>query len=113
MWRRIGAVRRNDGTFILSAVVRVWIEALAQQRGCLRATARSWPFRRWLARRRSAAWLPGTVAHLAAAVPDAGRIVRRNVYGWFVRERRGVYRLTGPGGRALAAWKVPQTAKFA
>jgi len=45
---------------------------------------------------------PRPVSDLAAAVPDAGRIVRRNVYGWFARERRGVYRLTGPGEQALA-----------
>jgi len=44
----------------LSAVVRVWTEVLAQQRGCPGVTVRTWPFRRWRDRRRSATWLPGT-----------------------------------------------------
>jgi len=50
---------------------------------------------------------PCPVAALAAAVPNAGSILLRNVYGWFARERRGVYRLTGPGRQALAAWGGP------
>lgn len=36
-------------------------------------------------------------------MPGAGRILLRDVYGWFARERRGVYRLTGAGTRALTA----------
>jgi len=47
---------------------------------------------------------PQPVARLAAAVPGAGRMLLRDVYGWFARERRGVYRLTGAGAQALAAW---------
>ena len=31
---------------------------------------------------------------LKATAPDAGRILLRNVYGWFERAERGVYRLT-------------------
>ncbi len=46
---------------------------------------------------------PCGVAPLAATVPGAGRILLRNVYGWFERERRGVYRLTLPGEQALIA----------
>ena len=33
----------------------------------------------------------------AGDVPNAGRIVRDNVYGWFERVERGVYALTPPG----------------
>ncbi len=36
---------------------------------------------------------PRSTRELAAVVPDAAAIVLRNVYGWFERERRGVYRL--------------------
>ncbi len=56
----VGGPRADDGTLTLSAVVRVWTEVLAQQRGCPGVTARTWQFRRWPARRRSAIWLPGT-----------------------------------------------------
>lgn len=48
---------------------------------------------------------PQPVARLATAVPGAGRILLRDVYGWFTRERRGVYRLTAAGEQALAAWQ--------
>jgi hypothetical protein len=34
-------------------------------------------------------------------VPDAGRILLRNVYGWFERAAPGLYRLTGAGEAAL------------
>jgi len=44
-------------------VVRVWIEVLAQRRGCPGATARTWPFRPWRDRKRSATWLRETQAH--------------------------------------------------
>ncbi len=37
----------------------------------------------------------------AADVPNAGRIVRDNVYGWFERVERGVYMLTPRGFAAL------------
>jgi hypothetical protein len=35
--------------------------------------------------------------------PDAGRILLRNVYGWFERTQPGTYRLTGLGEAALRA----------
>jgi hypothetical protein len=35
-------------------------------------------------------------------VPNAGRIVRDNVYGWFKRVERGVYALTPRGTDSLA-----------
>ena len=51
---------------------------------------------------------PRPVPDLAATVPDAGRMLLRNVYGWFARERRGTYCLTEPGQLALAAWNRPR-----
>ncbi|MBL6459354.1 hypothetical protein JMJ55_28965 [Belnapia sp. T6] len=36
-----------------------------------------------------------------AIAPDAGRILLRNVYGWFERTERGVYDLTVPGRQAI------------
>jgi hypothetical protein len=36
--------------------------------------------------------------------PDAGRILLRNVYGWFERTQRGVYQLTVDGEAALRRW---------
>ncbi|MBS7534274.1 hypothetical protein KHC28_11450 [Ancylobacter sonchi] len=41
---------------------------------------------------------------LKASFPDAQKILRRNVYGWFERSERGVYALTETGRSALAAW---------
>lgn len=35
------------------------------------------------------------------AASDAGQILVRNVYGWFERQARGLYRLTGLGEPAL------------
>jgi len=37
----------------------------------------------------------------AADVPRAARILQRNVYGWFDRINRGIYRLTPEGNQAL------------
>jgi hypothetical protein len=39
-----------------------------------------------------------------AVAPDAGRILLRNVYDWFERTERGVYRLTRLGEAALQRW---------
>lgn len=39
-----------------------------------------------------------------ATVPDAPKILRRNVYGWFCKIERGVYGLTDTGRDALKAW---------
>ena len=35
--------------------------------------------------------------------PDAGRILLRNVFGWFERTQRGVYQLTAAGRKHLVA----------
>lgn len=43
---------------------------------------------------------------LREASPDAGRILLRNVYGWFERAGRGVYGLTPSGQQALLRWGV-------
>lgn len=37
-------------------------------------------------------------------VPDAGRILLSNVYGWFERRGKGVYGLTQSGEAALTRW---------
>jgi hypothetical protein len=41
---------------------------------------------------------------LRVAASDAGRILLRNVYGWFERPAPGMYRLTGLGEAALQRW---------
>lgn len=41
---------------------------------------------------------------LAAAVPAAAAMLRRNVYGWFERTGHGVYALTPQGQEALVRW---------
>jgi hypothetical protein len=38
----------------------------------------------------------------AAGVPRAARILQRDVYGWFDRIERGIYRLTPAGDQALS-----------
>jgi hypothetical protein len=40
-------------------------------------------------------------------VPDAPKILLRNVYGWFDRVERGVYALTPDGIAALSRWPQP------
>ena len=45
-------------------------------------------------------------AELRSVAPDAGQILLRNVYGWFEREGRGVYRLTASGEAALDRWPI-------
>jgi hypothetical protein len=47
---------------------------------------------------------PARPRDLRAVAPDVGRILLRNVYGWFERTQRGVYRLTGVGETALQRW---------
>ncbi|MES2711249.1 MAG: DUF2161 family putative PD-(D/E)XK-type phosphodiesterase [Pseudomonadota bacterium] len=47
---------------------------------------------------------PQPVKALRSMADDASAILLRNVYGWFERERRGVYRLTAAGQAALARW---------
>jgi hypothetical protein len=46
----------------------------------------------------------GRPRDLRAAAPDAGRILSRNVYGWFERTEPGRYRLTTLGEAALQRW---------
>jgi hypothetical protein len=41
---------------------------------------------------------------IKAAMPDAAKILFRNVYGWFVRVERGLYDLTDLGRAALIRW---------
>lgn len=45
---------------------------------------------------------------LKPAIPDAPKILLRNVYGWFLRADRGIYELTDAGRAALLRW--PQQA---
>jgi hypothetical protein len=47
---------------------------------------------------------PRRTAELRASVPDASKILLRNVYGWFFRVERGVYGLTPAGTTALTRW---------
>jgi hypothetical protein len=56
---------------------------------------------------------PGRPIELRAVAADAGQILLRNVYGWFERTGRGVYRLTEAGDAALERWpdsRLPQSA---
>lgn len=46
----------------------------------------------------------GRPRDLRSVAPDAGRILLRNVHGWFERTQRGIYRLTGLGEAALQRW---------
>ncbi len=50
---------------------------------------------------------PRRVRDLRPEIPDAGKILLNNVYGWFDRAERGVYTLTDAGRAALKRW--PQT----
>jgi hypothetical protein len=47
---------------------------------------------------------PGRPRDLRETIPDAGRILCRNVYGWFERIQPGLYRLTAGGEAALQRW---------
>jgi hypothetical protein len=49
---------------------------------------------------------PGRLGVLKLGVPDAPKILQRNVYGWFVRRERGVYALTEAGRAALLRWEA-------
>jgi hypothetical protein len=44
------------------------------------------------------------MSEIKIAIPDAPKILLRNVYGWFFRVERGVYALTQLGTAALARW---------
>jgi hypothetical protein len=47
---------------------------------------------------------PARPRDLKPDAPDAGKILLSNVYGWFEREGRGVYRLTAAGHAALVTY---------
>jgi hypothetical protein len=53
---------------------------------------------------------PRRTRDIKAAVPEAPKILLRNVYGWFVRIDRGVYALTDAGKAALLRWPQSLTA---
>jgi hypothetical protein len=53
---------------------------------------------------------PRRTSEIRGAIPDAPKILLRNVYGWFFRVDRGTYALTPEGTAALARW--PQVATF-
>ncbi|KXG87978.1 DUF2161 domain-containing phosphodiesterase [Agrobacterium bohemicum] len=50
---------------------------------------------------------PLRVRDVRAGVPDAGKILLSNVYGWFERLEKGVYGLTDAGREALIRWPQP------
>lgn len=47
---------------------------------------------------------PGRPRDLKRTCPAAAKILQRNVYSWFEREGRGLYRLTDAGRAALDRW---------
>jgi len=47
---------------------------------------------------------PRRVKDLRTEIPDAGKILLHNVYGWFDRAERGIYMLTDAGHAALKRW---------
>lgn len=49
---------------------------------------------------------PRSTRDLVASAPDAPRILLRDVYGWFERVQRGVYRLGPEGLAALERWET-------
>ena len=51
---------------------------------------------------------PMRVGELRERCPDAGKILLNNVYGWFERTERGIYRLTESGHAALKRWPQPR-----
>jgi hypothetical protein len=42
---------------------------------------------------------------LKPTMPDAPKILLSNVYGWFDRVERGIYKLSESGKSALLRWK--------
>jgi hypothetical protein len=49
---------------------------------------------------------PARPRDLKSAIPDAPKILLRNVYGWFVRVERGVYALSEAGKAAIILWNA-------
>jgi hypothetical protein len=56
---------------------------------------------------------PARPKDLKVSVPDAPKILLRNVYGWFVRIERGLYTLSESGRAALLRWKMQLPATIA
>ena len=56
---------------------------------------------------------PARPRDLKPRMPDAAKILRRDVYGWFVRVERGVYSLSDNGRAALVRWKAHLDVLFA
>jgi hypothetical protein len=50
---------------------------------------------------------PRRTREIRTIVPDAPKILLRNVYGWFYRIERGIYGLTQAGATALDRWQAP------
>lgn len=50
---------------------------------------------------------PLRVRDVRAGVPEAGKILLSNVYGWFERLDKGIYGLTDAGREALQRWPQP------
>ncbi|MBR0556617.1 DUF2161 domain-containing phosphodiesterase [Ciceribacter sp. L1K23] len=50
---------------------------------------------------------PLKVRDVRAQVPEAGKILLSNVYGWFERLDRGIYGLSAAGQEALQRWRQP------
>jgi hypothetical protein len=48
---------------------------------------------------------PARPRDLKSSIPDAAKILQRNVYGWFVRVERGRYGLSDAGIAALVRWR--------
>ncbi|MBB4567024.1 DUF2161 domain-containing phosphodiesterase [Rhizobium leucaenae] len=48
---------------------------------------------------------------IRANAPEAAKILRHNVYGWFERLDRGIYALTELGSEALKRWPQAEAAK--
>ena len=53
---------------------------------------------------------PRRTKEVKTVIPDAPKILLRNVYGWFTRLERGVYALTRAGSNALMQWPQPPRA---
>jgi len=51
---------------------------------------------------------PRRTREIRTAIPDAPKILLRNVYGWFSRVERGMYALTSAGTTALTRWPQAQ-----
>ena len=56
---------------------------------------------------------PRRLRDLRPEIPDAPKILQHNVYGWFDRAERGIYRLTDTGRAALKRWPQPPMAAAA